>query len=113
MGIEFGKLLEKRPVHALGQVLKMNRVGLPTEVNRESLTIQLFWISQLHHLGLISAKKMESHWPSTLTKFLRWWPAKAFLSVGEDLTRPDSDCSKRLVGKKHCIYSLQRLPGHP
>lgn len=46
-------------------------------MDRESLTIQLFWISQLHHLGLISAKKMESHWPS-----------------------PDSDCSKRLLGKE-------------
>lgn len=33
LGIEFGKLLEKRPVHALGQVLKMNRLGLPTEVD--------------------------------------------------------------------------------
>lgn len=41
LGTEFGKLLEKRPVHALGQGLTMNSTELPTEVDRKSYNTAL------------------------------------------------------------------------
>lgn len=57
LGTEFGKLLENRPVHALDQVLTMNRTELPTEVDRKSYNTALLDFSASPNRSYLGKKR--------------------------------------------------------